>query len=143
MASQQQSCCDGNEKPFVSVNRDRVGQLDAFKKGPQFRNEAGSAAVTGVDMQPEFLFVTEFSNSANRVHGTRAGRADGCYHGKRKISFSPIGPDMLFEGLSVDAASPKTGNADHVEFADSNLLCSPRNRKMGRLGSINSRNSFE
>ena len=94
-------------------------------------------------MQPEFFFLAEFPNSANRVHGTRACHADGCHHGKRKIPLPSIDPDMFFEGLFVDAASLKTRNADDVEFADSNLLCSPRNRKVGRLGSINSRNSRE
>ena len=79
-------------------------------------------------MQPEFFFLAKFADRANRVHGTRSCRADGCYHRKRKIPFPPIGSDMLFEALNVDAASAKTGNADHVPFANSNLLRGPRNR---------------
>src|SRR5271166_1332513 len=94
-------------------------------------------------MQPDLFFLAKFPNWANRVHRTRACRADGRYHCKRKIPSPPIGLDMLCEAVNVDAASAKTGNADHIPFANANLLRSPRNRKVGRLGSINSRNSSQ
>src|SRR5271169_1589333 len=94
-------------------------------------------------MQPEFFSLAKVPNWANWVHRARACRADGCYHCKRKIPFPPISSDVLFKTLNVDAASAKTGNADHVPLANSSLLCSPGNRKVGRLGSINSRNSSE
>src|SRR5262245_57326991 len=143
MASQQQPRGDGNEKPFVGINRYQVRQLDAFKEGSQFGHEAGSAAVTGIDMQPEFFLLANVPDWAKWVHRTRACRSDGCYHRKWKIPSLPIGSDMLFEALNIDATSAKTRNADHVPFANSDLLRSPRHCKVGRLGSINSRNSSE
>ena len=83
MASQQESGGDRNEKPLVSINRYRVRQLDPLKKESQFGNEAGGAAVAGVDMQPEVFVLANLADGANRVHRTRACCADGCYHCKR------------------------------------------------------------
>jgi hypothetical protein len=97
------TAADGHGQPFVRVEGDRVGALQAGVPAGQARVECPEAAVGAVHVQPQALVPAEVGEVAERIDGTglhapRVGRDQ-----ERPMPGPAVGRDRRPQAGQVDA----------------------------------------
>src|SRR5205823_4791086 len=102
--------CDGNEEPFVWIDRDRVRSLDASEPHPQVLQQHRRATVACVHVEPYLFFLTECCDMGEWIDRPRRCCARRRDNGERRRALLAIASNMLLKRGDVHHASPGYGN---------------------------------
>ena len=75
VADQHAAAFHGLEQPFVGIEGDRVGPLDAGQHRPPLGGQRGEAAIGGVDVQPQPVGRADVGKIGEGIDGAGVGRS--------------------------------------------------------------------
>ena len=103
VAYEDEASVVGNLSPFVKVEGEGVGALDAFEARREFGREHCECAVGSVDVEPEAFALTEIGKRSEVVDGAGVDCACAAYDEERREAGAAVVVDGLLEGFDVDA----------------------------------------
>src|SRR5690606_19206 len=106
-------------EPFVRVEDDRVGLLDACPVVPEFRTDHRRTGPCGIDVEIEPVALRDFRHRSYLVGAAHAGAADRSDDARRHVAVADIAGNRGFEVLHVHRAQMAgDGNANEIGGTD-------------------------
>ncbi len=109
VAHQDEAGVVGHLPPFVEIERDRIGLLDAGKPRRDIRRHDGKRADGAIDVEPYFFAPRDRSQRGEIVDGAGVDRARGTDHEERRQARDAILHDRQIERVDVDLIDPLVG----------------------------------
>ena len=123
MAGQDDSGGEGHGEPFVRVDRDGVGALNAAQQRAIFVTECGGCSVSAIDVQPESVTLGNRGQGVEIVDGSRTGGARGGNNAEGKKAAGVVGFNLQDEARGVEPEPVVDRNPAHRLASESEQPC--------------------
>ena len=129
----------GLEEPFVWIDGDAVGSLEARHPLGVARGEAGGAPVGGIDVQPDTLAVGDVGQARRVVDRAGVRRPGDGGDRERRVPGGPVAGDRLGDRPGLQAEALVAVDHDQRVVGEAEHAQRPRDREVGLIAHVHAR----
>ncbi len=142
IAHQHEARVVGDLPPFMEVEGDGVGALDALEQGLELRRHHSERAYGAVDVEMQAIPGGDFRQHGQVVDGAGVHRASRAHQQERLKAGGPVLRDGLFDGHVVHGPGRIGVDQPQAVRAETGHFHGARNAVVGRLRGVGSQSSL-